>query len=331
MQTLQTWRELLGRCIQTPPERQRIADVLGVAPITLTRWVSGEVNPRPQYLRKLLVALPQYRVRLLALIEEEYPNFSASIQDEPVQQALTVIPSEFYSLVLHTIASVPKDVLFQSVSDMLLEQALKHLDPDRLGMAIIVSRCMPPSRQDKVRTLREIVGRGSPPWGSNLEQHAILLGAESLAGYAVMFGRQQVNENLRDEHSMAAGYRGPWEESAAATPIMHCGSISGSFLISSTQPHYFAPARCTLIEQYADLLALAFAPDDFYDPQRIELSLVPPAEAQKLHFSGFQQRVLQLMRAAMQDQHPITYSQAEQLAWQQIEEELLRAASLRVD
>ena len=68
MQTLQTWRELLGRCVQTPPERQRIADVLGVAPITLTRWVSGEVNPRPQYLRKLLVALPQYRERLLALL-----------------------------------------------------------------------------------------------------------------------------------------------------------------------------------------------------------------------------------------------------------------------
>jgi transcriptional regulator with XRE-family HTH domain len=326
MQDPQTWRELLGRCIADTSERQRIAEFLGVAPITLTRWVSGESTPRPANLRKLLVALPQHRERLLALIQEEYPGFSAATQDEPPPGEFPAIPSEFYSRVLYTVTSTPKDILFRSLSDMILQQALKHLDPGRLGMAIIMARCMPPSRENKVRSLRESVGRGSTPWGENLEQQAIFLGAESLTGYAVMSLHLVVNQNLHDERMQAAGYRGQWEESAAATPIKRCGGVAGSLLVSSTQPDYFVPARCTLVEEYAALLALAFDCEDFYEPQRIELGLVPSEQEQRAYFSGFQQRVLQLMKEATREKHPMTYSQAEQQVWQQIEEELLRVS-----
>lgn len=332
MQTLQTWRDLLGRCIQDPSERQRIANMLGVSPITLTRWVSRDSNPRLPNLRKLLLALPEYRERLIALIEDEFPAFSAVVRDEAVQSEVMVIPSEFYSRVLHTLTGTPKNLLFQVFCDMLLEQALKHLDPDRLGMAIIVARCMSPSQEHKVRSLRESVGRGSSPWRNDLEQQAILLGAESLAGHAVMSCHLEVNQNLRDEHSLAPGYRGFWEESAAAAPIMRCGGIAGCLLVSSTQPKHFVPARCTLIEEYAELLALAFAPEDFYDPQDIELGLLPPAEAQLAHISGFQHRVLQLISGgAAGEQRLITYQQAEQLVWQQIEAELLRAFLQRIE
>ena len=327
MQTFQTWRDLLGRCIQDPSERQRIAEMLGISPVTLTRWVSRDSNPRQPNLRKLLVALPDYRERLIALIEEEFPGFSNEVQGDAVQGEVKAIPSEFYSRVLHTLTSTPKNLLFQLLCDMLLEQAIKHLDPDRLGMAIIVARCMPPSQGNKVRSLRESAGRGSSPWRNDLEQQAILLGAESLVGHAVMSCHLEVNQNLRDEHSWAPGYRGPWEESAAAAAIMRCGGIAGCLLVSSTQPQHFAPARCTLVSQYAELLALVFAAEDFYDPQDIELGLLPPAEVQRPHFSGFQQRILQLMSGgAAGEQRPITYQQAEQLAWQQIEEELLRAS-----
>ncbi len=326
MQSPKTWRELLSTCIVDTSERQRIAEFLGIAPITLTRWVSGESNPRLANLRKLLIALPDQRERLLILIHEEYPGFSTATQDESALSELATIPSEFYSRVLYTLTSTPKDILFQLLSDLILQQALKQLDPDRRGMAIIVASCMPPSRENRVRTLRERTGRGSPPWGDNLEQQAILLGAESLTGHAVMSLHLEVNQNLRDEHNHAAGYRGPLEESAAAAPIKRCGGVAGSLLVSSTQPDYFVPVRCMLVEQYAALLALAFDYEDFYDPQRIELGLVPSAQEQRPYFFRFQQRILQLMRESNREQHRMTYNQANQKVWQQIEEELLRAS-----
>ncbi len=319
-----TWRNLLGKFIEDSRERQQIAELLGVSPITLTRWVSRESNPRTPNLRKLLVALPQHREHLITLIEQEFPGFSTLIRDETIPSELTVIPSEFYTRVLHTMTSVPKGVLFWSLCDLILEQALKHLDPDRLGIAIIVVRCMPPSHGDKVRSLRESVGRGNPPWEDRLEQQAILLGAESLAGQAVTSHHLQVNQNLRDERSRAPGYRDRWEESAMASPIIRCGAITGSLLVSSTQPQYFVPARSTLVEHYAELIALACVSEDFYDPERIELGLVPPAEVQRPYLAGFHQQVMKIMIQAAREQRPITGSQAEQLVWQQIEEALFQ-------
>jgi len=41
-----TWRELLGRSIENLQERQRIANAMGVIPITLMRWANGESTPR---------------------------------------------------------------------------------------------------------------------------------------------------------------------------------------------------------------------------------------------------------------------------------------------
>jgi hypothetical protein len=53
---------------------------------------------------------------------------------------------------------------------------------------------------------------------------------------------------------------------------------------------------------------------------------VPPAQEQRAYFSGFQQRILQIMKDATREHHPINYSQAEQIVWQQIEEELLQVS-----
>jgi len=323
----QTWRKLLGNCINDPHERQRIASELGVNPLTLTRWVKHETDPHPQTLRRLLTVLPEHRNLLLELINKEFAGFSTVMRDTVVRSEMTSIPSEFYSRVLHTLTSTPKTLLFQVLCTMLLEQALKHLDPVRLGMAIIVARCMPPSENHKVRSLREYAGRGSSPWRNDLEKEAVLLGAESLVGHAVISCHLEVNQYLGDEQSWAPGYRDSWEESAVAAAIMHCGGIAGCLLVSSTRPQYFVPAYCALVEQYAELFALAFAPEDFYNPQDIELGLLPPAEAQQPYFSGFPQRILQLMsRGAAGEPRPITYQQAEQLAWQQIEAELLRVS-----
>ena len=225
----------------------------------------------------------------------------------------------------HTCATIPQSLRFSSLCTLILQQALEQLDPQRLGMAIIVARCMPPSPGHKVRSLLETIGLGTEPWGKQLEQRGILLGVESLAGHVIASCHLETNQNLRDRQSLSPGYRTNWEESAAAAPIMSMGGIAGSLLVSSTQPDYFLPTCCTLIESYAELIALAFTPEDFYTPQDIQLGIMPPYEVQQSYLSEFQQRAIEAMRQAMSNQHPISYLQAEQLVWQQIEAELLQS------
>src|SRR6266581_7027894 len=275
MQEATTWRELLGSIIQDPQERRRLANELGINPVTLTRWINNESSPRSQSIQRLLKALPQHRKALLELLADDFEGFITETEDSLAEDLLHKIPSEFYIRVLHTRATIPKVLRFSSLCDLILQQALEQLDPKRLGLAVIVVRCMPPSREGKIRSLRENVGRGTPPWEGKLEQQAILLGAESLAGHAVTLGHLVVNQNLSENQSLSPGYHGLWEESAAAAPIMLEGNVAGCMLVSSTQPGYFVPSRQTLIESYADLIALAFEPDEFYEARYVELGLVP--------------------------------------------------------
>lgn len=325
-QTPQTWRELLSIYIDDPQMRQGIADALGVNPITLTRWIKQQSIPRPQYLRRLLTVLtPHDRLLFMSLVDKEVEGFSTLLQDDMLPSEPLVIPPEVYKRVLHTCATIPKRLRFSSLCDLILSQALKQLDPYRLGMSIIVTCCMPPSYDNKVRTLREIIGKGTAPWGDQLEQQAVLLGVESLAGYAVTSSHLVANQKLEGEQGLSFGYRARWEESAAAAPIMLMGRIAGSLLVSSTQPEYFTPMHCALIESYAELVALAFDPveEDFYELERIQLSAVPPAEEQRPYLSGFRQRVVEIMIQALRDDHPMIAPQAELIVWQQVEAELL--------
>jgi len=184
---------------------------------------------------------------------------------------------------------------------------------------------MPPSRQGKVRRLREIVGRGTPPWESNLDQQLILLGAESLAGSAAILGHLVTNQDLNADSSRAPGYQSDLEESAAAAPIIRAGNIAGSLLVSSVRPDYFSPLQCTLIENYAELIALAFDPSDFYEAPCIALGTLPSFQVQRSHFSNFRQRVVETVLQAARNRQPITSIQADLLVWQQFEEELVDA------
>jgi len=324
MQESPTWRDFLGRIIQDPQERRRLANELGINPVTLTRWVNNESSPRSQSIQRLLKALPQHRKALLELLADDFEGFIGETEDSLSEDLLHKIPSEFYIRVLHTRATIPKVLRYSSLCDLIMQQALEQLDPKRLGLAVIVVRCMPPSREGKIRSLRESLGRGTPPWEVNLDQQAILLGAESLAGHTVSLGHPIVNQDLSENTSMAPGYHGLWEESAVAAPILLEGNVAGCILVSSTQPNYFLPSRQTLIESYADLIALAFEPDEFYDTRQIELGLVPFQDVQRSYLSGFRQRLNATMLQATKNQQPLTIFQAEQIVWQQFEEELLR-------
>jgi transcriptional regulator with XRE-family HTH domain len=316
MQKPQSWREVLGNIIAEPQERYRIAKVLGISPVTLTRWVNGESNPRPHNLRGLLLALPTYRSQLALLIEKEFDGISIPT-DEELTAELTTIPAEFYKQIHHTLPYLPDLLRFSTLGDLILQQALDQLDTNLQGMAISVACCMPPSLGGKVRSLRVRIGRGTPPWSHDLAQQAILLGAESLAGHVVSSGHMEINQQLGSRFNAAPGYQDSWEESAVAAPIMMGGKIAGSLLVSSARSGYFQVVHRSLVESYAELLALAFDPADFYEPELIELWPVPAPDEQKKRFTGFQQRVAQVMI-----QQRLKVVQAEMVVWQQIERDL---------
>ncbi|GER92077.1 hypothetical protein KDW_62390 [Dictyobacter vulcani] len=158
MHEARTWRELLGKIIGDNKEKQRLIETLKVTPITLNRWINGESDPRPQNLRQLMNALPsKYQEQMRKFLKEEQ-----GLGDFPpptFEPLLTAIPAEFYARVLSTLASTTENLRFWSTCNLILQQALGHLDPERRGMSIWVVRCMPPSgTYHKVRSLRESVG-----------------------------------------------------------------------------------------------------------------------------------------------------------------------------
>ncbi|HLX57518.1 MAG TPA: GAF domain-containing protein [Ktedonobacteraceae bacterium] len=318
-----SWRELLAGIISSSSERQRIAGELRVNPVTLTRWVNGESSPRPQNLRQLLAALPQYREVLFSLIKREFPHFEAVLAENVGENGSATIPGEFYMRVLRTRASLPKSLLYMPLCDLILQQALKHLDPYRSGIGISVARCLPSLAGDSVRNLLTDMGRGSPPWLQNMEPEIMLLGAESLAGYVVITGRPFGIPDLYASDNRIPVSLGAWERSAAAAPIIFRGRIAGSLVVSSTQLDYFSPDRQELVSSYADLIALAFEPEQFFDPRHIHLRALPAQQVQQPYIAGFRSRVIETMRQAEERHQPLTVIHAEQLVWQTIVDELL--------
>lgn len=322
MQQSLTWRELLGNVISDPQERQRLANELGVTPTALTRWTRGEISPREQVLRRLLQALPDYRSLLLELLIAEFPDFSAS-REERGAGASDEIPAAFYARTLSAYATTPDAQRFWSISNLLLQQALAQLDPNQVGMAITIVQCMPPTENGKIRSLRVRTGRGTPPWHANLEQQAIFLGAESLAGYTVMHGQSIVLQYRRQHEGLYPAHRVDWEESAAAIPLMRGGNVAGSLLVSCAQPNYLLSARRKLIQSYAQLISLIFEPEEFYAMPDIDLHIIPNYRTQERYLTGFRQRISTLMREAARNKRPLTIIEAEKLAWQHLEVELI--------
>src|SRR5579859_7458767 len=79
------------------------------------------------------------------------------------------IPAIFYESILNGSITLSPSLRFYSLASMVVQQALGHLDPQRLGLTVNVIQCMPPVGDvgvEKVRSLREVVGMGTPPWNS---------------------------------------------------------------------------------------------------------------------------------------------------------------------
>lgn len=323
MSTASSWRDFLRDCISNSVERDRIAKEMGISPVTLTRWVTGASNPRSQNLKQLLRALPQQQQdKFATFLKDASINFT--LPDATLNETFNETEYLFIKQVFELRSVTADNLLFWTLCRMVLLQALRRLDSERLGIAVTVVQCMPPSALGFVSSLREIMGFGTPPWPGDLGNQALFLGVESLAGYVVTHFRSEIIDDLRLRSTYLPAYQVEHEVSAAAVPIMYTGLVAGCLLVSSTRAGYFRPeARLSLVKDYAQLIVLAFTPQQFYSSQQIQLQMMPSVTEQRACFATLQERITALMKEAIDTASPLSRAQAEEIVWEQIEEELL--------
>src|SRR5579883_633231 len=316
--TTPSWQSVLQHIIRTPAERQRLAEALGVNVLTLNRWAKENSRPQRNHLIKLVqVILPPQRTELLEALRISYPDIDNWLHEES-QEA---IPSAFYAELLEDRATMIEATRNRQILEKILKQAIAQLDPNRDGLAITLVQCMPPGADGYVHSLRERIGRGTPPWLPDLEHLSVFLGMESLAGFVVQNQRAKSIDDLREDNLVPA-YQHENEVSAAAAPILLEGAVAGCLLASSTQVGYFTQERLSLLASFADLATLGFNPSDFYQPSRIFLNVLHRADVQRPILQSFRKRVQQVFVDAARNHQHMTYAEAEDIVWRQIEEQL---------
>ena len=315
----QQWSGVLQNIIKSTNERNRIATALGVSTITLYRWASGESNPqRPHLIRLVQVVQSENRQDLMDALEIHFPEIHNWLREDTSDQ----ISSEFFAQILNVRTTTTESLRFWRISDLVLKQALIQLDPNRLGMAIMLVQCMPPGPDGKIRSLRERTGKGTAPWTADLEHDVLFLGLESMSGYAAEVGHMVYDDDL-SKGKIFPAFPGEYEVSAAAHPIRLEGRIAGSLLASSTQSNYFSQQRLSLLAVFSDLISLAFDTHDFYPSHMLRLRMMPGPEVQRPIIATFRQRVTKKFQEALYNKMPSNNSEAELLVWKEIEAELL--------
>jgi DNA-binding transcriptional regulator YiaG len=315
----QQWPSILQNIIKTPNERNRLAIALGVTTMTLSRWANGEASPqRPHLIRMMQVVQPENRQDLLDALEIHFPEIHTWLREDTPEQ----VSSEFFAQVLNVRTTTTESLRFWRISDLVLKQALMQLDPNRLGMSIILVQCMPPGPDGKIRGLRERAGKGTFPWTADLEHDVHFLGLESMSGYAAEIGHVVYDDNLSQGKTFPA-YPDEYEVSAAAHPIRLEGRIAGCLLASSTQLDFFSQQRLSLLAAFSDLISLAFDKHDFYPPNVLGLRMMPKPEVQRPIIATFRQRVTKKFQEARYHRKPTSNAEAELLVWKEIEAELL--------
>jgi transcriptional regulator with XRE-family HTH domain len=327
----QTWRDLLGKLTERLDERQRVARELGVSPLTVTRWVNGETEPRANNLRKIPEVFPEHQALFTELLLADYfPLASARAVAPPTDQRARAVPvphevpSEYLVRTVATHATTSGPFRPWMMRTLNLEQAIKLLDPDReVGMEITIVPCVPPRAEEPVRSLCELMGIGTPPWPVGIGRRLLFLGAESLAGWVVGRGEPGVVQDMSQEQGPLPFRPGTHEHSTAAYPFQREGKLAGCLLAICTQVDYFTPERLSILEVYANLLALSFRDEEFYALNYITLHEMPQlATAQQQAYTvQFRERARQLRRAG---EFRLSEAEAEVRVLQELEAELLQ-------
>jgi len=325
-QDAETWQALLGQLIAQPQERARLSEAIHVRPVTLQRWAEEISRPREGNLRALISNIPAEAYTLfMHLLVKDFPEL---LQERlPEERFIETIPSEFYARILSNLALTPRALYRQATQDLLLQQALQHLDPNREGLSITLAVCTPPRAGQKVRSLHEVAGLATPPWPYHLTDKFLFLGDESLIGYAVVHAHS-ITIDDREGMTFFPAHWTEHERSAAVFPILRQARIAGGLIVSSVQEAFFTLPRMAILEAYAHLAACMFEAEDCFAAEDIELNIMPAYTLQRPYFAGFTRRFLRkYAEKSAEDGHPASFAQMRQLVWQDLEEVLLQVSA----
>jgi transcriptional regulator with XRE-family HTH domain len=319
----EAFRAYLKELLQDANVKKQIEQRTDISARTLARWVSGETEePDRKRLSSLLQALPQYREPLLEAINKAIPEFSAPLIDT-TSSILEDLPLDFWIRLLETNANIPQNLHFSSIVNLIFLQLQATIDPDRLGVELIVEQCSPPASHDQpVRSLRQVMKMKTHQSLLKNPGEYSFLGAESLSGYSVGLCQANIVQNIEEEQAVPVRRTQDAvidERSAAAYPIQRVGRVAGCFLVTSPRPYFFTPRLQQLLQIYSYLLSMAFESDMFYPPERIRLRPMPEESIQHQYIAEFQNRVLKLL----QQDTSLSRPQAEAQVWQEIEDALL--------
>jgi hypothetical protein len=307
-----TWRDLLTVILEDTYALEKVTGLLDLSCETIMGWIHHKANPDFRILQQILEALPDDYDAMLELIRREFPLFTperSSNSEEPLE-----ISTPFDDQLTVTLHDSPPMFRFWSTCQFVLRQAMQQLDPYRTGMMMSVMICTAPSASKKVRSLHGYLGFGSSVWNGSWYQQPLFFGCDSLSGYAVTLGSSQVIHDLKSDLKGISFYDVDDVRSVLVVPILSSGKCAGCLYVTSTSPYYFSSCRLRLVQAYAEYLAQAFNPEEFYAPEQIQLALLP----YKTQISYFNTKYMH-----HKTRGTFIKRQEEQKDWKRVEEEII--------
>jgi hypothetical protein len=327
LQSLPSWRDLL-KSLEVE-EKQRIIKALGIQEKTWERWVRGNTAlPHLGRIRELLRVLPKHtQAQFLASLERD-PKFAKYEIDQLIPVKRLDISSTFYSRFLEANVVTPEPLRFMTLCQLILLEMVGHLDADRHGIYVAILRCTPPVSGQPVRTLSQYLALGTPPWSKVFQFQHYFLGAESLAGRAILTLHPYAFQTpLRPEEcNLLSMHQDGYAASGAAVPLLKQKQCAGCFLILSAQSNFFTARVLTILQSYCELMAIALHDDEWYAPERFALRVMPSSSTQHAYLACFFDRVSALCKDQTNGSRANAL-QAERAVYQQIEAELIKASS----
>ena len=267
----EAWRAILARCIEDPKEKRRIANLIGIlSSRTLDRWAEGVSTPKnSQVIRKLSQVVSTSQQELDEALRTAFPDaFIPSRLNEPLshlQNPITErgIPTEFVFRVLNAYSTIPLSLQHWTITNLVLEQMIHHLDPDSTGMGVVLARYIQ-------TTIQIIDGGGNNLWDTRQLVSPKICVTELDATKSVIktgipqFIQVMPSNPLRELGELDLFLH--WQEikSLAIYPIQRCSQVAGALLICARWEDFFTNLRRKLIHGYAELYSLAFRDQDFH-------------------------------------------------------------------
>ncbi len=273
---MDTWREILCEILKQSDtqEKRRLADSIGLLSVrTLLRWAEGVSEPQNHhYIRSLERAVPLYQDEMREALREAFPEAFKVVENSTIQPISSVdegIPPEFMWRVLHAYTTIPASLQEWTITNLVLDQMIRHLDPDASGIAVVFAQYVP-HPESTLPGLSLHNGGGSALWETRqLLSHDSIPVAHA-SPYLLSVAQNGVPrffQTLPEDSLPELNYMVRQEaiKALALYRIQRRGvHVAGVLLICAQQEDFFNFLRRKLVECYAELFSLAYPDQQFY-------------------------------------------------------------------